>query len=175
MPKGHWKVTIKAFNIVMICSMVLSFSIAPRESSREFTWESTGLYLARPWEMIFFFLIFSRNTRLKKEILTRAMKHEIEWNSDFSRRERELFPWNFRMKVIVLRKIMLLLALFYGKYQSSCMQRIRFSRILVRIVWITILHFVLKSEIEGNVSRSHLEAWDWLPEILVSSRCAMFE
>ena len=130
-------------------------------------------YISLGHEKWFSFSRYSLETRDWRKKF--AMKHEIEWNSDFSRRERELFPWNFRMKVIVLRKIMILLALSFGKYQSGCMHPIRFSRILVRIIWITILNFVLKYEIEGNVSQSHLEAWDWLPEILVSSRCAMFE
>ena len=35
--------------------------------SREFSWESAWFFLARPWEMIFYFPFSSRNTRFKKD------------------------------------------------------------------------------------------------------------
>ena len=57
--------------------------------SREFWWELASFYLARPWEIIFYFSLSSRNTRLKKrnsrlevqdwkkEILVLVSKNEI--------------------------------------------------------------------------------------------------
>ena len=104
------------------------------------------------------------------------MKHEIERKMSHSRLEKSEFCSIFPMKqVIILRKTRKLLALFFEKHQSSCKQQIRFSWILVKIVWITILDLVSKSEIEGNFSRSLLEARDRVPEILVSSSCALLE
>ena len=109
--------------------------------------------------MIFYFSFSSRNTRLKKEILVLVSKHEIERkNFSFSsRKTRFSFKFLNKSRCNILRKIKKL-KVFFGKYQSRHKQQIKFSWILARIVLISILVLVSKSEIEDNKSRSRLNA-----------------
>ena len=50
--------------------------------SREFSWESAWFFLARPWEMFFYFSFSSRNTRLKKGN-SRSRLEARDWNKEF--------------------------------------------------------------------------------------------
>ena len=76
--------------------------------------------------MTFNFLISARNTRMKKGIL------EIERKkfSLSSRKIRFLFKFPNERSCIIKRKIQKSTSLFFGKYQYSYKQQIRFSRIL---------------------------------------------
>ena len=129
---------------------------------QEISWKSAWCFLARPWEIIFYFSIPSRNMRLKKEIFALVSKHQIERKkfSFSSQKNRLVFKFFNGISCIILRKIWKSKALFIWKNHSSSKQRIRFSRIRARIVFILILVFVSKSEIEDNEYLSRLDAWD---------------
>ena len=51
--------------------------------SREFSRESAWFFLARPWEMIFYFSFLSRSTRLKERI-SRSRLEKWDFHSNFS-------------------------------------------------------------------------------------------
>ena len=102
-------------------------------------------FFAQTWEMIVYFLI-SLNKILKISLSSRKMRFSFKFLN--------------KRRCIILRKIKKL-KVFFGKYQSRHKQQIKFSWILARIVLISILVLVSKSEIEDNKSRSRLDAWDW--------------
>ena len=117
--------------------------------SREFSWESAWFFLARPWEMIFYFSFSSRNTRLKKEILVLVSKHEIERkNFSFSsRKTRFSFKFLNKSRCNILRKIKKLKVFFW----KISVQAQATNQILVNS----------RENCLNLDSRSRLEVWDW--------------
>ena len=74
-----FRLTIDGFIIYMFND---DSEISENSRFREFSWELASFFLARPWELIFFFSLSSRNTRLAERysqfrLETRNWKNDI--------------------------------------------------------------------------------------------------